>query len=91
MRRKKHKPIKRVYQQPGCVVRAKINRLITHLKSHLWDQNARDRLRELAGEEAGKKIESLRLDIYGDSEGYEDATRSRRHWKTSSYASSEGF
>jgi ribosomal protein S15P/S13E len=41
------KPLKRVFQAAGCVVRAKIKRLQTHLKRHSNDFAARDRLKML--------------------------------------------
>jgi hypothetical protein len=45
--REKQKPLKRVYQAPGCVVRAKIKRIKAHLTKHQNDRAANTRLKEL--------------------------------------------
>ena len=44
---KRKKPLRRVFQAPGCVVRAKIRRIKEHLQKYDNDRAARMRLDEL--------------------------------------------
>jgi predicted DNA-binding antitoxin AbrB/MazE fold protein len=45
--KRRNKPLKRVYQPPGCIVRAKIRRIKAHLQKYKNDRIASRRLEEL--------------------------------------------
>jgi hypothetical protein len=45
--KRQRKPLKRVYQAPGCVIRAKIKRMRAHLEKHTDDRAARLQLEKL--------------------------------------------